>query len=271
MFRAIARYFRALGYLLTGRIDAARSALSTDPNVVRATYDQIIHEKRKRIQQYKDAVAGMIAQDEKKKAELQRVSEEAAKLQKLKDGAAAMARKVVERLGGNIEQVKQDAEYVKCQAAFKDFGSTLAEKESRCTALEEDVKTLEQSIANHKTQLQTLLRELEKLSGEKDEAVADIITAKEEKELADMLAGVSEDRTNQELQDLRELRSKAKAAARVSREMAGVDAKRSEEEFLEYASKSAADTEFDALIGLTRKSTEAPQAAPAEKTRLPES
>ena len=71
MFSAIWRYFRAFGYLITGRIDAARMALSANPYVVQATYDNIIAEKRKRIQQYKEAVAGMIAQEEKKKAELQ--------------------------------------------------------------------------------------------------------------------------------------------------------------------------------------------------------
>ena len=46
--------------------------------------------------------------------------------------------------------------------------------------------------------------------------------------------------------------------------------KRSEEEFLEYASRSAADDEFDALIGLT-KEAEASAEEPADKTRIPES
>ena len=123
MFRAIGRYFRAIGYLFVGKIDAARMALSTSPDVVRATFDNIIGEKRKRIQQYKDAVGAMIAQQEKKTAELKRQSEDVVKLQKLKQGAAAMARKVVERHSGDIEGVKEDAEYVKCQLAFKDFGS----------------------------------------------------------------------------------------------------------------------------------------------------
>ena len=45
MFRAIGRYFRALGYLVTGRIDKARQTLMANPNVMRATYDQVIHDK----------------------------------------------------------------------------------------------------------------------------------------------------------------------------------------------------------------------------------
>ena len=71
-----------------------------------------------------------------------------------------------------------------------------------------------------------------------------------------MLTGISKDRTHEELQELRDVRDQAKATARVSREMAGVDTKRSEAEFLEYATKAEADTEFDALIGLTQKESD---------------
>jgi len=250
MFRAIAKLFRAVGYLLIGRIDDARQALSMNPNVIRATFDNVIDEKRKRIQQYKDAVAAMIAQDEKKKAELKRQSEEAARLQQLRDGALAMARSIAGRHGGDAEAVKQDADYLKCQSSYKDFSSTLAEKEARCRELEEDIKTLDGSVANHKTQLEALLRELERLQQEKHETVADILTAREEKEVSDMLAGISQDRTSQELQDLRDLRQQARAGARVSRELAGVDTQRSEQEFLKYATQSAADSEFEKLVGL---------------------
>ena len=94
MFKAIGKYFRAIGYLFTGRVDDARRTLSTNPSVVKATYDRVIEEKTKRIHQYKDAVGAMIAQEEKKKAALKRLTEEVTKLRKLRDGAAAMARKV---------------------------------------------------------------------------------------------------------------------------------------------------------------------------------
>lgn len=270
MFRAIGRYFRAIGYLLVGRIDEARMALSSNPVVVRATFDNIIREKTKRIHQYKDAVAGMIAQEEKKKAELKNQSEEVAKLEKLREGAAAMARKVVGRHAGNIEAVKNDPEYLKCQGAFKDFSSTLEEKETRCAELEGDIKALGQSIANHKVQLEDLHREIDKVRQEKEETVADMITAKEEKELSDMLAGISQDRTSEELQELRDLRQKAKASARVSRELAGTDSKRSEQEFLEYATETAADSEFDRLIGLAKEPEQKPE-EPTDRTKLPES
>ena len=269
MFRAIGRYFRALGYLLTGRVDQARRAVSTNPAVVQATFDNIIQEKKKRISQYKDAVGAMIAQEEKKKSALKRITSEVERLKKLRDGAAAMARKLVEKHNGDAEAVKSDPEYIKCQAAFKDFSSTLSEKQVHADELDTDIREFETNIAGHKTQLQSLLREIEKLKSEKHETVAEMLTAKEEKEIADMLAGISQDRTSEELQELREIRDQAKATARVSREVAGVDAERSEAEFLEYAAESTADSEFEALIGLT-KETDTASDEPAQRTQIPE-
>ena len=114
MFKAIGRYFRALGYLLTGRIDQARKTLELNPNVMRATYDQVIRDKKRRIHQYRDAVAGMISQEEKKKANLKTLTGEIEKIERLKEGAAAMARKVVARHDGNAEAIKQDPEYIRC-------------------------------------------------------------------------------------------------------------------------------------------------------------
>lgn len=270
MFRAIGRYFRAFGYLLTGRVDQARRAISTDPAVVQATFDNIIQEKKKRISQYKDAVGAMIAQEEKKKAALKRITGEVDKLRKLRDGAAAMARKLVEKHNGDSEAVRNDPEYIKCQSAFKDFSSSLEEKEVHAVEIENDIKNFETNIAGHKTQLQGLLREIEKLKTEKHETVAEILTAKEEKEISDMLSGISQDRTSEELQELRDIRDNAKATARVSRELAGVDAQRSEQEFLEYASQSTADSEFEALIGLTKETESSAEDEPAQRTQIPE-
>ena len=69
---------RAIGYPLTGRVDRARQSMSMNPDVVRATYDRVILEKKDRVHQYKDAVGAMIAQEEKKKSQLKRLTEEVA-------------------------------------------------------------------------------------------------------------------------------------------------------------------------------------------------
>src|SRR5690606_9280084 len=89
---------------------------------------------------------------------------------------------------------------------------------------------------------------------EQAEAVAEVITAKEEAELNDMLAGISRDRTSRELADMRQMRQELKARARVSKELAGTDTRAQEAEFIRYAQSTRIADEFDALIGLAEES-----------------
>jgi len=275
MFGALVRWFKAVGYLLTGQIDSARRVIDTNPHVVRAKYDQIVRDKVSQIHIYKQAVASLIAQQENKIAIVQRLTEDVQQLERLRSGALAKAKQTVEQLqkaGKTKEDVHSSEDYKKCLAAYNDFSSTLAEKQSRITEAEGDIESYRKNIADHKVQLQQLLRDVEKVRAEASDAVADIITAKQEKDIADTLSGIAKDGSAEELQRLRQLRQEVRAEARISKEMAGTDTKAQEAEFLEYARKSAASNEFDALLGLAEKTEAAAKTAPsAEKTgSLPE-
>lgn len=276
MFRAIGRWFRALGYLLTGQIDSARRVLDANPQVIRAKYDDIVREKTRSIHTYKQALSTLIAQKEMKVSKIQTLTEEVERLERLRSGALAKAKQSVERMqaaGKTMDEIKGDEDYMKCLTAYNDFSSTLTEKQARITELETDIEDYGKRVSEHKVQLQDLLREVDKLKAEAADAVADIITANEEREIAETIAGIAKDGTAQELQRLRELRQEVRAEARVTKELAGTSTKAQEAEFLEYARKTTASSEFDALIGLAH-TTEA--AAPAKekeepgKTALPE-
>ena len=275
MFRALGRWIKAVGYLLTGQIDAARRTLDTNPHVMRAKYDEILREKTSRIHQYKQAVAGLIAQQENKMQKVKTLTDEVGRLENLRAGALAKAKqKVVElqQAGKTTEQIQHDEDYLRCQAAYKDFSSTLAEKQSRIEELEGDVGDYGKRIGDHKVQLQSLLRELDKLRAEQADAVAEVITSREEKELADTLSGIAKDGTAEELQRMRQLRQEVKAEARISRELAGTDTKVQEAEFMEFARSSQSDSEFDALIGLAATVEKPAAAAPVQEkpAALPE-
>lgn len=268
MFGAIMRWIKAVGYLLTGRIDAARRTLDTNPHVVRAKYDAIIQEKISRIQMYKQAVASLIAQQEDKMAKIKMLTEDVGRLERLKAGALAKAKQTVAQLqkaGKSQEDIQADPDYVKCLGAYNDFSSTLAEKQARIAELEKDVEDYGKRIADHKIQLQHLLRDIEKIKVEAADAVADVITANQEKEIGDMLAGIAQDGTSEELQRLRQTRQELKAEAKISKELGGMDARSQEAEFLEYARKSSANSEFDALVGLAGKKDKDAEAAAGEK------
>lgn len=250
MFRAIRKLFSAFFYLITGRIDEARKTLMENPNVIKANYDEIVREKQNRLSTYEAAVTGLITQQEEKMNKLKLLSSSVEQKENLKAGAAAKAKTILAKYD-NPETVKKDADYLKCQAAYRNFAAELEEKRKSADELDYDIHQLGTSIESHKNAIASLSREINNLKEEKNIAVAEIISAKEEKNIADMLRGISEDKTAQELQELRNIRSHARAAARTSRELAGIDVKQSETEFLEYAHNSEADNEFEKLIGLT--------------------
>ena len=250
---AIWRYVKSFLYLITGQIDKSRRVLDSNPNVMKAKFDDIIKSKVDQIHTYKQAVATLIAQQEKKMAKVKSLTEEVQKLENLKAGALAMAKQTVAKLQGEgktKEEVHADADYKKCLTAYNDFAATLTEKQDHIKDLENDIGEYDGSIANHKINLQQLQRDIEKLKSEAADAVADVITAKEERDLSDMLNGISKDGMAKELQDMRDLRHEMRAEARVSREMAGTDSKAQEAQFLEYARSNTASDEFDSLLGM---------------------
>jgi phage shock protein A len=274
--RSIKRFFRSIVALFTGNIDSASDGLDQNPNVIKAKYEGIIQDKLKNIHQYKEAVAGLITQEERKMRQIGQLTGDIERLEKLKTGAAAKAKQVVADLktnGVSQDDIHKDENYLRCSSAFKDFSNTLAEKQVRVDELEIDVVGYSKSIKDHKLQLTELKRNIEGLRNEAHETVAQVITAKQEKELSDMITGISTDGTSEELDRLRNLRDKAKASARISKEMAGTDTASQEADFLEYAKRDVSNSEFDILIGLEddAAASESPEAAPAEdEGKLPE-
>ena len=270
MFGAIGRWFKAVWYKITGQIDQARRGLDTDPHVMRAKFDDIIKGKVNQIHTYKQAVATLIAQQEKKMAKVKSLTEAVQKLENLKAGALAMAKQAVAKLQGEgktKEELHADPDYKKCLTAYNDFAATLTEKQDHIKDLENDIGEYDGSIANHKINLQQLQRDIEKLKSEAADAVADVITSKEETELADMINGISKDGMAKELQNMRDLRHEMRAEARVSREMAGTDSKVQEAEFLEYARSNTGTDVFDSLLGMA-EGTEGAETAASEPEQL---
>lgn len=253
MFRAIWRLFRSIGYVFIGGVDKQTDKINRDPTVIKATFARIVQEKKGKIQEYMSAVATIVAQKEKKSMMVKRLTDEVNRLRKLQAGAGGKAREMALKLksqGVDVAEIKTDATIMQAKAAFSDFGSTLKEKEARIEELESDCEGYAERISTHKIQLQTLQRDIDKIKNEAADTVADVITAREEKELNDVLSGISEDGTGAELERMRDLRSQAKADAKVASELAGTDSKHLEAEYENFAAANQANDEFDDLIGL---------------------
>ncbi|MXY27925.1 hypothetical protein F4Y59_07180 [Candidatus Poribacteria bacterium] len=251
MANGFTRFFKAIWYTLTGRAHESADRMMENPEAVRGAYEDIIKDKKGNIQRYKAAIGQLIALVEQKKSTVQSLTDEVDRLEELKSGAIAKAQQTAAALQGEglaQEEIKQHAEYTRCVTAYQDFNSNLTEKTGRITELENEIEGAQADIESHKLQITSLHRDLDKIKSEQSEAVADLITAREQEEIADMLSGISMDGTSAELTRMREIREKAKARSTVAQELAGTDSKSEEEEFLTAARSSATNDEFDALI-----------------------
>lgn len=262
MANGFTRFFRAIWHSLTGRAHEQADKILEDPNAVRGAFERIIRDKMENIQQYKAAIGQLIALVENKKKSLKNLTEDVEKFEKMKTGAIQKAKATAAELqqqGVADEEIKQNAEYVKCVTAYQDFQSTLDEKNARITELEADIEHSQKQIDSHKNQITTVQRDLNKIKEEQSETVGDLIIAREQEQIADMMSGISTDGTSEELSRMREIREKAKGRSIVAQELAGTDSRAEEEEFLAAAQSTAASDEFDSLI-FGAQQTDAPPA-----------
>ena len=251
MANGFSRFFKAIWYTLTGRAHESADRMMENPEAVRGAYEDIIRDKQGNIQRYKAAIGQLIALVEQKNSAVKNLTNEVSNLEELKTGAIAKAQQTaadLQKEGLAPEEVKQHTEYTRCVTAYQEFNSNLEERTARITELENEIESAQADINSHKIQITGLHRDLGKIKSEQSEAVADLITAREQEEIADMLSGISTDGASAELSRMREIREKAKGRSKVAQELAGTDSKSEEQEFLAAARSTSASDEFDTLI-----------------------
>lgn len=247
MFSSLMRFFRNLGYILTGQFNKINKGIENNVEVFEARYEEVIKEKVARINQLRDAVAALMGLNEKKKSDLKLINADIEKYQKLVAGAKTKAQKVAQ--GKTQAQALADPEFQKAQSAYNNFASTLKEKEARADELEADIERNNGQISKHELSLKELQRDINKVKEEKHEAKADLLIAQEEKKIADALSNISEDKSANTLAELREQRAKAKAERDIAETMAGTSELAEEAEFMAEAENSGFNSEL--LQGIT--------------------
>lgn len=117
-------------------------------------------------------------------------------------------------------------------------------------AASDEIEENERQLSEYEGQLQSMVRELKSIEQEKHETIADVTIARQQQEANDLIAGISRSSSAEERQRLQDMRQRFKAEAKISSKLAGADADRAEQEFLEYAETESATSEFDQLMGL---------------------
>ena len=252
MLKAFGRFLKALGHKIGGIFGRKTEKLMQDADTMKGAYQDVIDEKKGRIQEYMKAVGEMSAQNERRVSRVKKLTEEIQHLEKVKAGALGKAQQHqadLQSQGKTADEISHDEMMLKLRAAFADASSTLTSKQEQIAQIEGEIADAKKRIGSHKVQLQTMQREIAKLKEESSEAVADVKSAQFEKSIADTLAGISEDSTDQTLEMLRSTRDNARGQAAIAREVAGNDAGALENELAAFGADSAGASEFDQLLG----------------------
>jgi hypothetical protein len=251
--RACGRYVRAFFLGLTGSIDQFRKRMLRNPNVMRASFDQIIEDKEKLVLEYKDNLGDQVRRHEEKVDKLKALTKDVQDLDKHRQGSAYMAKERVAKLRGEGKtdaEVEVDEEYKYCFEHFNRCAASLEEKHARIQELEDDINGYAERITQGERKLKTLHLELSQLRDEADDAVTDVISDNQEQRRADVVSGVSQETNDKMLKDLREARRKSAADAKVAMKLADLDTQQQQAEFLEYAKSGVARQEFKTIVGL---------------------
>jgi phosphate uptake regulator len=253
------RILRAIWNKIMGMFGGVSEGIEEDPDVIAATYDASISKSRDRLTTVKQAVAKLMGIEDTKKSQLNALTTTIEKLNKVKAGSAARATSIVAAMkaqGASDEQIKGNPDIIRAQAAFNDASADLAKKLAESKTKETELHSLQGNLARMKADLQSMMRHAESLGAEKQETIADVVSAKEQAAVNALLSGVSREGTDQALERSREARRNVTNRAKLASELAGLEAGAQGNEYAEYADSGAADNEFAALIGLESKSKE---------------
>lgn len=251
MFKAIARWMRAIGYMFSGKVDNVTRGINKDPNVMNAKYDDMIRKMGDSIRQYVNAASIVSSHVAKKEASLLSVRAEIKKIEGLRAGAINIATKVAEELKAKGIDPNTNIEYTQHRSAYNDFSSTLLEKKKIEQELVDAIAAGNETNKNNLATLKTLQRDFDKLKSEKGEMVSRMISSAEERSMNEMISGLSSHNNDvmAERAKMRDMVMESEAAAKITGQVAGTDARRVEEQYLEASVRMAANSEFDALTG----------------------
>lgn len=245
MFKLIRAFFS----MIAGFFSSKEEALQANKHVMTATYDRAIDKKRERFSTVKNAVAELIRLEEMGKIKLKELGDKCEKLEKVKAGAlAAMQRTISNLKGMTKEQIQQNPDFIKHNAAYNDASSTLAEVESQIADKEAEIAERAKMVSQYKAELQQMQRDADKLVSEKAEAIADVAIAQESEAINAVLAGIESDTTDQDLAKARAARHRAKAKASITAQLAGNDARAAEDEYVALANTTRVDAQLDNLL-----------------------
>ncbi len=223
----VTRFFKALWYTITGRAHKQGNKLFENPEALRGAYEDIIREKQENIQRYKRAIEQLIAFVDQKKKSLKSIIEDIDRFEQMKADAITEVENTstqLKKAGKSDEEIEQHPDYLRSVISYKDFHATLEEKNAHVAELERDIEREVKDIESHQLQITIFHRDLEKIKTQQTEAIAALITARQQEEIADMLSGISPVDSSEQLTRMQKIREKEIKKLKVLYEQTQADA-----------------------------------------------
>lgn len=208
-FGSIGRFFSSLFGLAEGKTQRATDAMvSGSPDAIRAQFRKTREDWTRDYTQMREAVAELIRIREMKMDEVKQLNKQSDELE--------------QKMAGAIELFKKtpDERY---RAAYGQLAAQNESTEVRIKELVAEIDEQQKGIERYKGRLLELQRQIESLSKEEAETVADIVSSQKIRELNDRLQGLSMDSQSKNLEAIRTARQKAKAVAKLSNELSGAN------------------------------------------------
>lgn len=244
------RFFRAIWGYISGWFGSKGEKLYENKYVMAATYDKAISNQEERFKTVTAAVAELLTIEETRVKEIKELGKRLEHLTNVKAGAQTAMQKRINECKGSMskEQILADIEFIKHQSAFNDVSSTLEEVKKQYDSKEADLNERKAQSAKFKAELQSMQRSKNTLKDEKNEALADVAIAQQQEAINSVLAGITSDTSDKDLEQARAARDRTKSRAKVISELAGNDASVAENQYLQYAQTAASTSELDQML-----------------------
>lgn len=253
ILKSVYRYITTLGGLIEGSIDRNSDNLLSSPSGIKATYQQTREQWTKQYAEIRAAVAQLMAVLEQKK--------------KLVDSLSQEAGDVKTKLKGAVDQYKKTSD-VKYQKAFGDLFQRDKQIAAQQERLNDEINDLHSKVEDYKAKLNDMQSRIHDLKKQEAEAIADIVSSRQVIKLNDRLNNLSSELDDRNLQAIQDRREGLKAEAKLSGELAQVEAEPNlEAELLSAGLQSEAADVFAAMLAEENKTTLKPSKTMQPETR----
>ncbi len=266
-FSALMRWLGAKDYQTAGQIQSATNKLYTDPNVVRAGMDEVIHAKQKGVDEMINAISTVranLATSETMKADVDLKLERS---KKLRDGAKIeyMNYGKAQLAAGKTEaEITADVEYMRLKKQYNDTVATLQTRQTRSDELQVEIDRGNTEKKKLMFSLEGMQRDLKETVEKKGTLAAKAAAAQSAIRAQSIIAGLQSDKTGELQANIEGAVNQLVAKSEVVAEVAGTNADMRESELLALAESHQSDGELEGLLFGAKRAEDAAKAQ-AEK------